>query len=120
METDFLVRLILLLPLAGAAFNGLLPLFVPTLRGQKLLIGSVGTAVVVIPFVLAVYLFATFGGEPVVTTFFTWMAAGDLNLSFSYRIDELSLLMTLIVTGVGGLIHLYSNGYMHEDEGFWR
>ncbi|GIV62216.1 MAG: NADH-quinone oxidoreductase subunit L [Rhodothermaceae bacterium] len=120
MEPDLLVRLILLLPLAGAVFNGVLPLFMPGLRRRETLLGSVGTAVVALPFVLAVYLFVTYGGEPVVTTFFTWMAAGDLSVSFAYRIDELSLLMTLIVTGVGGLIHLYSIGYMHGDPGFWR
>ena len=120
MEPDFLVRLILLLPLAGAVFNGIVPLFVPALRHREGLIGSVGTAVVAIPFVLALYLFLSFEGEPIVTSVYTWMASGELDLSFAYRIDQLSLIMTLIVTGVGGLIHLYSIGYMHEDPGFWR
>jgi NADH-quinone oxidoreductase subunit L len=75
---------------------------------------------VAIPFALTLYLFITFGGDPIVVDFYTWMAAGDLDLSFAYRVDELSLIMTLIVTGVGGVIHLYSTGYMHGDDGFWR
>ncbi len=120
MDTDFLVRLILLLPLAGAVFNGLAPLFLKNLRQREGLIGAVGTAAVAIPFALAAYLFATYPGDPVVATFFTWMQAGDLTLEFAYRVDELSLIMTLIVTGVGGVIHYYSTGYMHGDTGYWR
>ena len=120
MSHDFLVRLILLLPLAGAVINGVLPLFMPSLRRREGLIGAVGTSVVVIPFLITAYLFATYGGQAVTVNYFTWMAAGDLSLDFAYRIDELSLIMTLIVTGVGGVIHLYSSGYMHGDDGYWR
>jgi len=120
MEPDVLVRLILLLPLAGAVLNGLLPLFLTQYRTRETLIGTLGTAVVAVPFLLTLYLFVTFGGDPVVADFYTWMAAGDLDLSFAYRVDELSLLMTLVVTGVGGVIHLYSIGYMHGDSGYWR
>ncbi|NBB72874.1 MAG: NADH-quinone oxidoreductase subunit L [Bacteroidetes bacterium] len=120
MDVSLLVRLILLLPLVGALVNGLAPLFLPSLRQSEGLIGTLGTAVVAIPFALTLYLFMTYGGDPVVVDFYTWMAAGDLSLDFAYRVDELSLIMTLIVTGVGGVIHLYSVGYMHGDDGFWR
>jgi len=120
MDPDFLIRLILLLPLAGAVVNGVLPLFLTQYRTRETLIGTIGTAVVAVPFLLALYLFVTFGGDPIIADFYTWMAAGDLDLSFAYRVDELSLLMTLVVTGVGGIIHLYSIGYMHGDEGYWR
>ena len=120
MNPDVLVRLILLLPLAGAVLNGVVPLFQPQLRTRETAIGTLGTAVVAIPFALTLYLFVTFGGDPMVAEFFSWMAAGDLDLSFAYRVDELSLIMTLVVTGVGGIIHLYSIGYMHGDEGYWR
>ena len=120
MDASLLVRLILLLPLIGALVNGLAPLFLPSLRESEGLIGTIGTAVVAIPFALTLYLFVTFGGDPIVVDFYTWMAAGELDLSFAYRVDELSLIMTLIVTGVGGVIHLYSTGYMHGDDGFWR
>jgi NADH-quinone oxidoreductase subunit L len=120
MEPDFLIRLILLLPLAGALVNGVVPLFQARLRTRETLIGTIGTTVVAVPFLLTLYLFLTYGGDPIVADFYTWMAAGDLDLSFAYRIDELSLIMTLVVTGVGGVIHLYSIGYMHGDEGYWR
>ncbi len=120
MDPEILVRFILLLPLAGAVFSGLGGLFVPALRRREALIGTVGTLVVVIPFLLTLYLFLNAGEEAVVATFYTWMASGSLDVAFAYRIDHLSLLMTLIVTGVGGLIHLYSTGYMHGDDGFWR
>ncbi len=120
-NTEFLVQLILLLPLAGAIFNGLVGLFIPGLRKEGI-IGAVGTTVVAIPFVLAVYLFFGLQGhpEPAIAKIYTWMAAGNLSLDFAYRIDQLSILMTLIVTGVGSLIHLYSIGYMHGDRGFWK
>ena len=120
MSSADLLRLVLLLPLAGAVLNGVAPLFLKHLRTRETLLGTIGTAVVAIPFVLTVYLFVTFGGDPIVADYFTWMAAGDLDLSFAYRIDQLSLLMTLVVTGVGGVIHFYSIGYMHGDAGYWR
>ncbi|MGM0706029.1 MAG: proton-conducting transporter membrane subunit, partial [Bacteroidota bacterium] len=120
MDSELLVRLILLLPLAGALFSGVLPLFLPQLRTSEGLIGTVSTAAVALPFVFAVYLFATFSGDPIITSYFTWMAAGDLSIDFAYRIDELSLIMLLVVTGVGSVIHWYSTGYMHGDSGFWR
>jgi len=120
MEPSSLVLLTIVLPLAGAAFCGSVGLFVPSLRNREGLIGSVATGVVILPFLATLYLFLTFTGEPVIVHFFTWMSAGDLRVAFEYRIDELSLLMTLVVTGVGGLIHLYSVGYMRGDNGFWR
>ncbi len=120
MSSAPLLRLVLLLPLVGAIVNGVAPLFVEDLRTREGLLGTIGTAVVAVPFVIACYLFVTFGGEPVVANYFQWMAAGDLELAFAYRIDELSLIMTLVVTGVGGIIHFYSIGYMHGDPGYWR
>ena len=121
MTTDLAVRLILLLPLAGAVVCGVLPLFLKGLRQREGLIGTVGTGAVAVPFALAVMLFlGAHHGDAHIASFYTWMAAGDLSVSFAYRVDALSLLMTLIVTGVGGVIHLYSVGYMHGDEGYWR
>ena len=120
MSIETLVVLIICLPLAGAAMFGLGGLFVPALRTKEGLIGIVATLLVAVPFAITAYLFATFEGEPLIARMYTWMAAGDLTVEFAYRIDELSLLMTLIVTGVGGVIHLYSIGYMHGDAGYWR
>ncbi len=116
---ELLVRLILLPPLLVAAFNGMMGLFAPAYRQREALIGVLGTLAVAIPFAVTVVLFLGFENAEVVR-YFTWMAAGDLSVDFAYRIDELSLLMTLIVTGVGSLIHIYSIGYMHGDSGYWR
>ncbi len=120
MYMDLLTGLIILLPLAGAACIGLSGLFMPDLRRYEGLIGAVATAMVAIPFAITLYLFAGYGGEPVVVDYYAWMSAGDFRLSFAYRIDALSLLMTMVVTGVGGIIHLYSIGYMRGDRGYWR
>ncbi|MDX1548806.1 MAG: hypothetical protein R3247_17540 [Rhodothermales bacterium] len=120
MEPDFLVRLILLLPLAGAVINGLMGLFIPAMRRNEAVVGGLATAFVAIPFLCTLVLFLSYEGEPLIANYFTWMAAGDLSVDFAYRVDELSLLMTLVVTGVGALIHLYSIGYMHGDPGYWK
>ncbi len=120
MSPDLQVQLILLLPLAGAVFNGLGGLLIPSLRERETLFGAIGTLVVAVPFVLTLLLFLSFAGDPLVFDYYTWMAAGELHVSFAYRVDELSLIMGLIVTGVGALIHLYSVGYMHGDSGYWR
>ncbi len=119
MTTDLMILLILGLPLAGALFNGVLGLFAPALRREPIA-GVVGTLTVTASFLLTVLAFVGYGGEPVVAQIAGWMQAGDLDLHFAYRIDELSLVMTLVITGVGALIHLYSMGYMHGDGGYWR
>jgi len=120
MDIDLLVLLVLLLPLAGAVLNGIVPLFVPSLRTREMLIGTVGTLVVAVPFAILVTLFLGHEGGAHVAEIAPWMSAGDFSVNFAYRIDALSLTMGLIVTGVGGIIHLYSIGYMHKDPGFFR
>ena len=55
---------------------------------------------------------------PSLTT--NWLSIGDLHVDFGLKLDALSLMMMLIVTGVGGAIHIYSFGYMREDRGFSR
>ncbi len=122
MDHALSVRLILLLPLVGALINGMLGLFVPSWRAKEGVVGAIGTACVAIPFALAVVLFLAVGSadSAIVVRFFTWMQAGDLTIDFAYRVDELSILMTLIITGVGALIHVYSAGYMKGDSGYWR
>ena len=51
---------------------------------------------------------------------YTWIASGEFAASVGFRIDALSIVMCLVVSGVGFLIHVYSAGYMHDDEGFAR
>lgn len=50
----------------------------------------------------------------------SWISAGTLHVDFSFVLDQLSLVMLLVVTGVGFLIHVYSAGYMEHDKGYWR
>ena len=116
---ELLVRLILLPPLFVAAFNGMMGLFAPGYRKQEWVLGGLALAAVAVPFAVTASLFFGFA-EPEVVRYFTWLEAGSLRVDFAYRIDQLSLLMTMIVTGVGSLIHLYSIGYMKGDPGFWR
>lgn len=113
------LQLILLPPLLMAAFSGLMGLFMPSWREQKSLVGALATAAVALPFGVAVMLFLGFE-EASVVSFYEWMHVGDLTVDFAYRVDELSLLMTLVVTGIGALIHVYSMGYMKDDAGYWR
>jgi NADH-quinone oxidoreductase subunit L len=113
--------LIVLFPLIGLLINGLL--------GRKIkneaVVGFIGSAAVGLSFVIAALIFIEQLGAPPegrshIVTLFTWIAAGSLNVSASYQIDQLSILMTLVVTGVGTLIHIYSIGYMHGDKSYWR
>jgi NADH-quinone oxidoreductase subunit L len=55
------------------------------------------------------------GHHAIEQTAFHWIASGDLSIPFAFRLDNLSSLMILVVTGIGSLIHIYSTGYMHEE-----
>lgn len=117
-----LFTLIIALPLLGFLINGITGLFVENYRTKKHLIGIIANTAVFIPFLIAVYFFLNMNAdtEAVVFKLFTWMEAGSFSVDIAYRVDQLSILMTLVVTGVGFLIHLYSMGYMADDEGYWK
>jgi NADH-quinone oxidoreductase subunit L len=113
-----LLILIPLLPLAGFLINGIGFPNIP-----KGAVGIIGTLAVVASFVLSVMTFNAFtasGSQPFIVPLFDWITVGDLNIPFSFQIDQLSLLMLMIITGVGSLIHIYSIGYMHHDSGFGK
>src|SRR6185437_4613779 len=57
---------------------------------------------------------------PHIESLATWMRAGSFQADFAFYLDQLSLVMLLVVTGVGFLIHIYSVGYMWEEAGFYR
>jgi len=120
MSTKLVVQLIILLPLIGATLLGLIPLFAQRLRQYKALLGTIGTLMVTIPFGLTLSLFIQGIDSAVVTSMYTWMGVGDFSVNIAYRVDQLSLIMTLVVTGVGALIHVYAIGYMAEDRSFWK
>ena len=88
-----------------------------SLIGPGVLIAAFGVSVAVF---LAYRATAGADGAPIVQTYFTWMFTGDLSISASLMIDQLSLVMLLVVTGVGALIHVFSVGYMREDPGYPR
>jgi NADH-quinone oxidoreductase subunit L len=58
--------------------------------------------------------------EPIVQRYFSWMPVGDFQVDVALQLDQLSMLMTLIITGVGFLIHIFSVGYMRQDPGYPR
>ncbi|MCE7043069.1 NADH-quinone oxidoreductase subunit L [Dyadobacter sp. CY312] len=113
-----LLVLIPLLPLIGFLVNGL-----GFTRIPKSLVGIIGTLAVLGSFVLSLLTFNAFlasGSQPLIVPLFDWITVGSLNIPFSFQVDQLSLLMLLIITGVGSLIHIYSIGYMHHDPGFGK
>ncbi|MCH8566606.1 MAG: NADH-quinone oxidoreductase subunit L [Balneolales bacterium] len=116
------VWLIIAIPLAGFLINGLLGLSSESYRKQKSVIGWLATVAVFIPFLISVLIFLEMnaGSEPTVVRLFTWIEAGSFTSDIAYRVDQLSILMALVVTGVGFLIHVYSMGYMKDDEGYWK
>lgn len=115
------VGLIILFPLFGFLFVGL---FGSRIKSEKI-IGIIGSSTVALSFLVAVSIFVEMLSLQVedrqhIVKQFEWIAAGSFSINAAFQVDQLSILMTLIVTGVGTLIHIYSIGYMHGDRGFWR
>lgn len=115
------IYLSVLLPLIGFLINGLLG---RKIKNEKV-IGIIGSGTVGLAFVVTVFAFFETLSLPVenrsnTIELFSWLTVAGLNIKFAYLVDQLSLTMSLIVTGVGLLIHIYSIGYMHNDKGYWR
>ena len=116
---DF-IWLIPVFPLVGFLINGLLGI-----RFSKGATAWVACLSVILSFVVSAIIFIQFLGLPAEArvfekTAFDWIVAGDFSTQIGFRIDALSIIMCLVVTGVGSLIHIYSAGYMHDDAGFRR
>lgn len=114
------LRWIVLLPLLGAAINGLLNRRLPRPAVSAIAVGSVAGS-----FVLSVRAFLQLRALPEAERalhdqVFSWIAIGDLRVDAAFLADPLSAVMILLVTGVGLLIHIYSTGYMAHDDGFAR
>ena len=117
-EMALLCLLIPLLPFIGFAINGLGNRKLP-----KGLVGLIGCGTVLASFLIAVYLFMDFtsgGSRPYTVNIYDWISVGRLQIGFSFLIDQLTLLMLLMVTGIGFLIHVYSAGYMSHDENYGK
>ena len=105
--------LIPLAPLLAFAINGLLG---P--RYLKKATGVIGSAGILAAFLLTVWLWVE--GEYGEATLFEWLASGSLVIDIGFLVDELTVVMLLVVTGVSFLVHVYSIGYMANDGSFAR
>lgn len=115
------IYLSVVFPLVGFLFNGF---FGRKIKNEKI-VGAIGSAAVGLAFLVSLGAFIQTLGLPVderrnVVELFNWLNVGGLHVKFAYLVDQLSLTMSLIVTGVGFLIHIYSIGYMHGDKAFWK
>src|SRR3989442_5314345 len=86
------------------------------------LTGLIASAALAVSALCATGVFlGTLGRHPAgIVTLYRWIGVGNFQIDVSFQIDQLSTLMMLVVTWVSFVIHVYSNGYMHEDHGFWR
>ena len=118
MTTSLHLWLLPLLPLAGFALNGTLGR-----RLHKSLVSTVALIFSGAAFAQVLWIaaqFRTVALPHVETIAMPWIAVGGFRADFSFLLDPLTLIMLLVVTGVGFLIHLYSVGYMADEEGYWR
>ena len=138
----FLPGMIILLPLLGFAINGALALSAARKSADAVRAGGefdflengrpashslptwVGPGVMLLAFLLTLVNFVgMLGAElhgPVIRSYWTWIATGDLDVAAAIQLDQLSMIMMMIITGVGLLIHVFSVGYMRDDPGYPR
>ncbi len=109
-----------LLPLLGAALNG-------ALGGdhKNRLVTGIATGTTGVSFLSVLELVREFSGlsperVPFIRSYLAWIEAGSFRADFSVQIDQLTLVMLLVVTGVGWLIHIYATGYMAHEHGYGR
>ena len=142
------VWLLPILPLAGFVINGLLSLsgahfgpadpntsghypdsvtavvHAPTRHRWAGVTSIVGPGVLILTFLLALGIWQAMAvahpEAPFIQTYFSWMPAGELQIDAAFQLDQLSMVMILVITGVGALIHIFSVGYMREDPGYPR
>ena len=115
------VWLIPLFPLIGFLINGF---FGKKIKNEAV-IGGIGTLMIFLSFLVSCgILMQLIGLPPEQRIFekvvFPWIHCGNLKVDMAFLIDPLSAVMIMVVTGVGSVIHLYSIGYMHGEEGFYR
>jgi NADH-quinone oxidoreductase subunit L len=84
----------------------------------------VGPGVLIMSFLLALGIWQAMVGvhmeAPFIQRYFSWMPVGDLQIDAAFQLDQLSMVMILVITGVGALIHVFSVGYMQDDPGYPR
>ena len=112
---DLAIKLIVLLPLLAAAIAGLFCRVIGDRPAQ-----IVTCAALLIAAALSIFVFVKIGFGPenaklVVVKLFTWIDSGTLDIAWSLRVDTLTAVMLIVVTGVSSMVHVYSIGYMAED-----
>jgi NADH-quinone oxidoreductase subunit L len=122
--TSEALRWIVFLPLLGAAINGIAGWPIQRQLGKRA-ISVIACVPVLLAFALSVQVFWGLASLPpdqrvLLDRLWTWLNVGSLHADVAFLADPLAAVMILVVTGVGGLIHIYSVGYMHDDEGYWR
>jgi len=117
MTPNLYLWLVPLLPLTGAAINGLMGR-----RFSRRAVSAVALTFCGAAFAMALEIAARFSSLsfPHIEMVAPWLRSGSFTVDFSFYLDQLSLVMLLVVTGVGFLIHIYSVGYMREEGGFYR
>src|SRR6056297_223385 len=106
-------------PLIGSIINGL---FGKKIKNEAV-IGGIATGLMFLSFLVAAQNFFRLlsDSEKIHELVLgSWMTVGDLQINWGFLLDPLSAVMIMVVTGVGTLIHLYSIGYMHGEEGYYR
>jgi len=106
-----------LLPLAGAAINGFFGR-----KSSRKAISAIALLFCGLAFCMALFIAANFSSASAPYSFplAHWIRSGNFTVDFDFYLDQLSLVMLLVVTGVGFLIHIYSVGYMWDDDGYYR
>lgn len=114
-----LIVVLLVAPFVGFLINGLLGKW---LKGNEKLSGWIGSLAVLVSLVCSIIAFASLhsGAAPFDETLYEWITGESFAFNIGFRVDALTSVMLLVITGVGFLIHVYSIGYMHGDEGYTR
>ncbi|MBL0939482.1 MAG: NADH-quinone oxidoreductase subunit L [Gemmatimonadaceae bacterium] len=117
------LALIALLPLFGFLLNGVFATAIGGHRFSHRTAALVGCAGPMAAFALTISMFLQLqAGDyaPIVAPLYRWASFGEQGFDIGFYFDRLSAIMTLVVTGVGSVIHVYSTGYMHDDKSFGR
>ena len=109
-----------LLPLLGAAVNGIFGRRWPHVVTNSVALGATGLSFAAVVELFREFIHLAPVNIPWVQTYLPWIAAGNFRADFSLQVDQLSMVMLLIVTGVGFVIHIYSTGYMAHEGGYAR
>ncbi len=134
MPIDFLINLLkdnfklliiilLISPLVGFLINGL---FGKWLKGNEKLSGTIGALSVLISLICSIIVFIAINMESIGTlegeegVVYRWISGEEFSVDIGFHVDAFTTVMLLVITSVGFLIHVYSIGYMHGDEGYTR